>query len=64
MARKEKADYKGVPPSSLYVVWVNGKWRFYTNPTMASKRYLEMVQAGKPTQLIRYEAAEDRKSVV
>jgi len=58
MARKEKVDYKGSPPSSLYVVWVDGKWRFYTGPGMASKRYLEMIQTGKPTQMIRYEAAE------
>lgn len=58
MARKEKTDYKGSPPSSLYVVWVNGKWRFYTNPTIASKRFLQISANGTPTQLLRYEAAE------
>jgi hypothetical protein len=58
MARKEKTDYKGSPPNNLYVVWVDGRWRFYTNPTIASKRFVQMSGDGKPTQLLRFEAVE------
>lgn len=58
MARKEKFDYKGTPPTDLFIVWENGKWRFYTKQNAATKRFLQMQDAGKPTQLLRYEIQE------
>jgi hypothetical protein len=58
MARKEKKDYYSQPPTQLYIVWVDGKWRFYKNSSQASKRFMEASDAGSRVQLIRYEAAE------
>lgn len=58
MARKEKKDYLSQPPTQLYIVWVDGKWRFYKNAGQASRRFMEASDAGSRTQLIRYEAAE------
>lgn len=58
MARKEKKDYKSQPPTQLYIVWVDGKWRFYKNSTQASKRFIEASDADSRAQLIRYEAVE------
>lgn len=58
MARKEKKDYLSQPPTQLYIVWVNGKWRFYKNAAQASRRFMEASDAGHRAQLIRYEAAE------
>jgi hypothetical protein len=58
MARKEKKDYLSQPPTQLYIVWVDGRWRFYKNATQASRRFMEASDAGQRAQLIRYEAAE------
>lgn len=58
MARKEKKDYAGQPPTQLYIVWVDGKWRFYKNMTQASKKFMAASDSGARVQLIRYEATE------
>lgn len=58
MVRKEKKDYLSQPPTQLYVVWVDGKWRFYKNAGQASRRFTEASDAGSRVQLIRYEATE------
>jgi hypothetical protein len=58
MARKEKKDYSSQPPTQLYIVWIDGKWRFYKNATQASRRFVEASGSGSRAQLIRYEAIE------
>jgi len=58
MARKEKKDYSSQPPTQLYIVWIDGKWRFYKNATQASRRFVEASSSGLRAQLIRYEAIE------
>jgi hypothetical protein len=58
MTRKEKKDYRSQPPTQLYIVWVDGKWRFYKNSAQASRRFIEAADADSRAQLIRYEAVE------
>lgn len=48
------ADYIGDEPDELYVIWSDGKWRFYASLGQAQRFYLRVINEGKTAKFVRY----------